>query len=112
MEPSSSGQAPSQTTTNVEDRPVGPTGGQARDNVISDVASPVPVASGGTKRPQEDHATMDYDGSEVETKTQRISAICLGIGSDDVTGEINVADYDEELKEMVTRYEEALEAKQ
>ena len=82
-----------------------------RDNVISDVASPMPTASGGTTRPQEEHATMDYDGSEVETKTHRISSICFGIGSDDVTGEINAADYDEELKEMTTRYEEALEAK-
>ena len=29
-----------------------------------------------------------------------------------MTGEINAADYDEELKEMATKYEEAFEAKQ
>ena len=83
-----------------------------RDNVISDVASPMPTVSGRTKRPQENHATMEYDGAEMETKAQRKSSICFGIGSDDVTGEINAADYDEELKEMATKHEEALEAKQ
>ena len=81
-------------------------------NVISDVVSPEPRAGSGTKRPQEDHATMEYDGAEVETKTQRISSIYLSMGSDDVTGEINAEDYDAELGGMETKYEEALEAKQ
>ena len=56
---------------------------------------------------------MEYDGADVvETKTQRIFSICFGIGSDDVTGEINAEDYDEELKEMATKYEAALKAGQ
>ena len=81
-------------------------------NVISDVVSPGPRAGDGTKRPQEDHATMDYDGADGETKTQRTSSIYVDMGSDDVTGEINAEDYDAELGEMATRFEETLEAKQ
>jgi len=96
----------------VEGRPTGTAEGLGSDNVFSDVATPTPAAGGGTKRPQEDHAMMDYDGAEVETKTQRISSICFGIGGDDVTGEINAVDYDEELKEMANKYEAALEAEQ
>ena len=53
---------------------------------------------------------MEYEGSEVEVKTQRISVICFGIGSDDVTGEINAEDYDEELKQMEAKYVDALKA--
>ena len=53
---------------------------------------------------------MEYDGAEVEHKTQRISSICFGIGSDDIAGEINALDYAEELKEMASEYKTALEA--
>ena len=74
--------------------------GSLGGNVISDVVTTLPVPAGGTKRPQEDHASMDYDGTEVEAKAQRISSICLGIGSDDITGEIDAANYDEDLVEM------------
>ena len=98
VEPSSSSQAPSSLPPAVELRPTGSTGESGSDNVISDVVATTPVVSGGTKRPQDDHAMMDYDGAEVETKTQRISSICFGIGSDDITGEINAVDHDEDLK--------------
>ena len=98
VEPSSSSQAPSPLPLTVEARPTGSAGEPGGDNVISDVVATTPVASSGTKRPQDEHAMMDYDGMEVETKTQRISSICFGIASDDITGEINAVDYDEELK--------------
>ena len=52
--------------------------------VISDDAAADARASGGVKRNQEDHATMEYDGSEVEVKSQRISSIHFGIGSGSV----------------------------
>ena len=98
MEPSSSSQAPSQPPPNVEEKPTGTLEGLGSDNVSSAAATPTPAAGGGTKRPQEDNAMMDYDGAEVEAKTQRNSSICFGISSDDVTGEINAVDYDEELE--------------
>ena len=107
VEPSSSSQAPSQPTPNVEERSIGTPEGQVR--VICDVASPMPTVSGGTKRPQENHATMDYDGAEMETKTQRISSICFGIGSEDISGEMSAFEYDEELKEMASEYKAAVE---
>ena len=98
----SSSQAPAASTA-----VAGPGAGQDGSHVISDTVLEEPRGV-GTKRPQEDHASMEYDGSEVEVKTQRISAICFGIGSDDITGEINSEDYDEELKEMEAKYEAAL----
>ena len=55
---------------------------------------------------------MDYDGTEVEAKTQRISSICLGIGNDDITGEVDAVGYDEELEAMASQYKAALEADQ
>ena len=45
---------------------------------------------------------MEYDGVDLEHKTQRISSICFGIGSNDIAGEINALDYEEELKEMTS----------
>ena len=51
---------------------------------------------------------MEYDGSEVEVKSQRISSICLGISSDDIIGEVNVEDCEAELKDMAEKYREAL----
>ena len=82
------------------------------DNVISDAVSPEPREASGAKRTQEDHATMEYDGAEVEANTQRISSIYLSTGRDDVTGEINAEDYDAKLNEMKAKCEEVLEAKQ
>ena len=112
MEPSSSSHAPSQAVPNPSEVPPTAVGGQADGNVISDVVSPEPREGNGAKRPQDDHATMEYDGAEVETKTQRISSIYLSTGRDDVTGEINAEDYDAELRKMEAKYEEVLEAKQ
>ena len=112
VEPSSSSHAPSQSMSNPAEVPTVAVGGQAEGNVISDVASPGSSAGGGTKRPQEDHATMEYDGAEAETKTHRISSIYLRMGSDDITGEINAEDYDADLGEMANKYGEAIVAKQ
>ena len=53
---------------------------------------------------------MDYDGLEMETKTQRISSICLGVSSDDSTGEVDATCHDEDLGEMAAQYKAALEA--
>ena len=69
-------------------------------------------ANGGVKRNQEDHATMEYDGSEVEVKAQRISSTCLGIGSDDIASELNAEDCEAYLRDMAEKYQEALGNKQ
>ena len=95
-----------------DSRPTGTTGNPESGNAISDVVTTVPCPGGGTKRPQEDHASIDYDGAEVEANTQRISSICLGIGSDDITGEVDAVGYAEGLEAMARQYRAALEADQ
>ena len=78
-EASSSNHAPGvQVPTAVRDNVV-PAPGRVEGVVISDDAVADARISGGVKRNQEDHATMEYDGSEVEVKSQRISSIHFGI---------------------------------
>lgn len=112
IEASSSSQAPSPSMPNMEQSAIGAAAYQVGGDVISDVAPTNPRVSGGMKRPQEDHAAMEYDGSEVEVKAQRSSSICLGIGSDDITGEMNAEGYEADIRSMAGRYQEALEDKQ
>ena len=58
-------------------------------SVISDAVATVPTGLGGRKRPQDEHAVMEYDGEELEHKTQKISSIFFGIGSEDIVGEMS-----------------------
>ena len=106
MVPGSSSQARSAMPPASETVPSGDAGG---DNVISDEVATMPASPGGIKGSQEDHAVMEYDGAELEHKTQKISSICFGIGSVDNAGEINALDYDEGLKEMASEYKAAVE---
>ena len=39
-----------------------------------------------------------------------ISSVCLGIGSDDITGEVNREQCEEELEDMASAYEKAVKA--
>ena len=111
-ESSSSNQAPGASQSASGSAAVEAVDSQGGDHVISNTVTPASVPTGGTKRTQEEHASMEYDGAEVEAKTQRISSICLAVASDDITGEVDAASYDEELKEMAAQYKAALEAGQ
>ena len=102
-EVSSSNQAPGPQTPMVVRDNIDVAPGQVVGDVISDAAATESRANGGVKRNQEDHATMEYDGSEVEVKAQRISSICLGIGSDDIAGELNAEDCEADLRDMAEK---------
>ena len=58
VEPSSSSQAPSQSTPSIAEGSVDAATDQVGGDVISDVVPTDHRVSGGTKRPQEDHAAM------------------------------------------------------
>ena len=102
-ESSSSNQAPSASQAVNGPAIVEAVESQGGDYVISNTVTPASVPTRGTNSPQEEHASMEYDGAEVETKTQRISSICLAVASDDIIGEVDAASYDEELKEMAAQ---------
>ena len=105
-EPGSSSQAPSgpQATGHITPPSEAVDGG-----AIPGTADRTQGNVGGGERFLEEHVVIEYDGTEIEHKSQRISSIRLGIGSDDISGELNVPDYDEELLEMANEYQAALE---